>query len=184
MKKSGISLGYVGDLRYSRAMAKSKKKPASASGWQTNLTDFFSTPLAEKAGSFLSERAVIAIHVDGEAFVFRRKGGKNRIDTADGKPDADVHFWVPPSALRHLLAVAQLPGTGLGSMGVATLERLFASAPEEKIKFRVDTGFLGLWAKGYFSVLKAGGPEVASYVARKGFNSVARIKEVLKNIRG
>jgi hypothetical protein len=45
-------------------------------------------------------------------------------------------------------------------------------------------GFLGLWSKGYFSVLKAGGPEVASYLKRWGFDSLSRIKDVLRKIRG
>ncbi|MGE3261571.1 MAG: hypothetical protein AB7K68_07320 [Bacteriovoracia bacterium] len=166
-------------------MAKAKKSGKSGSEWQTNLKDFFQTPLADKAGSFLSEKATIALHVEEEAFLFRRKKGENVIEEADSKKcEADVHFWIPASALRHLLDLSGLPGTGLGVMGVAVLEHLFAGEPERKIKFRVDSGFLALWAKGYFSVLKAGGPEVASYVARKGFNSVTRIKEVLKNIRG
>lgn len=160
-------------------MAKKKK----GSDWQQTLNNFFASDLAETAGSYLGERARIAIHLEEEAFLFQRKNGRNTI-TAAPKPEADVHFWVSPSAMRHLLSLADLPGTGLGTMGVAALEHLFASDPEQKIKFRVDTGFLTLWAKGYFSVLKAGGPEVASYVARKGFHSVTRIKEVLKNIRG
>jgi hypothetical protein len=163
-------------------MAK-RKKAGTQPTWQADLADFFAAPLAEKAGSYLSERTRIAIHIDGESFLYSRVDGRNVI-TASDKPDADVHFWVMPSAMRHLLGLGCLPGTGLGTLGVAVLEHLFASDPERKIKFRVDAGFLNLWSKGYFSVLKAGGPEVASYVAQKGFNSVARIKEVLKNIRG
>ncbi|MGZ3712329.1 MAG: hypothetical protein ACXVBE_11265 [Bdellovibrionota bacterium] len=162
-------------------MAKAKKSP----DWEAQLNEFFQSTLADKAGSYLSERATIALHVQDETFLYRRKKDVNVIEkVSSAKVEADVRFWVPPSALRHLLTLSDLPGTGLGTMGVAMLEHLFSSDPEKKIKFRVDTGFLGLWAKGYFSVLKAGGPEVASYVAQKGFNSVTRIKEVLKNIRG
>jgi hypothetical protein len=171
----------VSELRYSTGMPKQKK----GSGWEGKLTEFFETPLADKAGSLLSKRATIAIHVEEETFLFRRIENENSLEKApDDKANADVHFWVAPDAMRHLLSQALVPGTGLGIMGVVVLEHLFATEADKKIKFRVDTGFLGLWAKGYFSVLKAGGPEVASYVARKGFNSVSRIKDVLKNIRG
>ncbi len=65
-------------------------------------------------------------------------------------------------------------------MGVAIFETIFTKDEEKKIKFRVDSGFLNLWSKGYFSVLKAGGPEVASYLAKFGFDSLSRVKEVLK----
>lgn len=163
-------------------MAKAKKS-GSKSGWEAKLSEFLSTPLAEKAGSCLSDRTRIAIYIDGEGFLFSRAEGANVVTPAE-KPEADVHFWVMPHAMQHLLELGNVPGTGLGTMGVAALEHLFSADPERKIKFRVDAGFLNLWSKGYFSVLKAGGPEVASYVAQKGFNSVARIKEVLKNIRG
>jgi hypothetical protein len=146
------------------------------------MEEFFAGALAEKAANHLSERAVIALHVDGHHFLFRRKKGKNTLTVGEG--EADVHFWLPVGALRHLLALAELPGTGIGTMGVAVIEHLFHSDEKRKIRFRVDTGFLGLWSKGYFSVLKAGGPEVASYLGRWGFDSLSRIKDVLRKIRG
>ena len=147
------------------------------------MRDFIESDLAEKAGSYLSERAAIAIHVDGRDFLFRRRKGKNTLSEEKGK-DADVHFWVPVIALRHLLSVSSLPGTGMGTLGVAVIEHLLQASEESKIKFRVDSSFMGLWSKGYFSVLKAGGPEVASYLTRWGFDSLSRIKDVLRKIRG
>lgn len=161
-------------------MAREKKH--ALPDWQKEMNHFFHSPLAERAAAGLSERASILLHVDGKPFLFRRKKGKNTLSEA-GKESADVDFWVPLSAMRHLLEKAQQPGADLGTMGVAVLEQLFAKQ-DEKIKFRVNIGFLGLWSKGYFSVLKAGGPEVASSMARFGFNSLSRIKEVLRNIRG
>ena len=103
--------------------------------------------------------------------------------TTQAESTADVDFWVPLSAMRQLLAEAENPDISISRMGVLVLEHLFAKDAEQKIKFRVNTGFLGLWSKGYFSVLKAGGPEVASLLARFGFNSIARIKDVLRQLR-
>ena len=76
-----------------------------------------------------------------------------------------------------------MPETGIATLGVAIFEHIFTKDESRKIKFRVDMGFIGLWSKGYFSVLKAGGPEVASYLARFGFNGLNAIKEVLKTVR-
>lgn len=146
------------------------------------MQEFFSSPLAENAGQHLSERAAILLYVEGEAFLFQRKKSANTV-RATAKKEADVHFWVPLSTMRHLLSLSREPETGYGTLGVAILEHLFHGDEAKKIRFRLDTGFLGLWSKGYFSVLKAGGPEVASYLGRWGFDSLARIKEVLRRIR-
>lgn len=166
-----------------RRSKKAKAEPANADDWEARFEKFLTSPLAVKASQGLSDRISIAMHVDGDTYFFRRKKGENTLTRVeDVKPD--VHFWVPLSTLRHLLALAELPGTGIGTMGVAIFERIFTGDESLKVKFRVDTGFLGLWSKGYFSVLKAGGPEVASYLARFGFDSLSRVKDVLKNIRG
>ncbi len=159
------------------------KKTTETGSWEQELINFFGGPLAEKAGAFLSERALIAIHVEERHFLFRRKKGKNVISEGESS-EADVHFWFPLSTLRYLLELGLLPGTGMGTMGIAVIEHLFNVEEARKIKFRVNMGFLGLWSKGYFSVLKAGGPEVASYLKRWGFDSLSRIKDVLRKIRG
>jgi len=135
--------------------------------------------MAKGASRGLSERICVALHVEGEDFFFRRKNGVNTLSRVEhGEPD--VHFWVHLSTLRYILSVAELPGAGAATLGVAIFEHIFTKDEERKIKFRVDIGFLALWSKGYFSVLKAGGPEVASYLARFGFHGLSAIKEVLK----
>ncbi len=95
----------------------------------------------------------------------------------------DIHFWVPLSTLRHILDLSEEPDAGIAKLGIAIFEHMFAGEEGKKITFRVCASFLGLWSHGYFSVLKAGGPEVASYLARFGFNSLARIKELLRKVR-
>jgi len=156
-----------------------KKKRKTGDDWEDRLEGFLSSPLALKASSGLSDQISIALHVEGKDFFFGREKGENTLSRVEAiKPD--VHFWAPLSTLRHILTVAELPDTGIATLGVAIFEHIFTKDETKKIKFRVDTGFLGLWSKGYFSVLKAGGPEVASYLARFGFNGLGAIKEVLK----
>jgi hypothetical protein len=163
-------------------MAKAKKNAESSGDWRPALEKFVGSPLSEKAAASLSERAVIALHIEGNEFFFRRKKGRNTLTQGESE-GADVHFWVPLSTLRHLLAVAEKPETGIATLGIAIIEQILRSDSEQKIKFRLDSGFLTLWGKGYFSVLKAGGPEVASHLGRWGFDSLSKIKEVMKKIR-
>lgn len=160
------------------------KKEKNASGaWEQELARFLSSSLAEQAAQGLSESATVGLHVDGKSFVFRRENGKNTLARVTESAATDLEFWVPLSTLRHILARAELPQAGIGSIGVNVFEHIFLLEEERKIKFRVSAGVIGLWSRGYFSILKAGGPEVASYLARFGFHSMARIKEFLKKVR-
>jgi hypothetical protein len=161
----------------------SGKRKSTTESWEERFEEFLSSPLARKASQGLSDRIGIALHVEGEQYFFQRKKGQNTLSRVDGSAKPDVHFWVPLNTLRHLLTVGELPGTGIGTMGIAIFEHIFTADEEKKIKFRVDSSFLHLWSKGYFSVLKAGGPEVASYLAKFGFDSLSRVKDLLKKMR-
>jgi hypothetical protein len=158
-----------------------KKKRKAGEGMITeSLEAFLASPLANRAGQGLSSGALVALHVDGEDFYFRRKNGVNTLGRVEvGKPD--IHFWLRLAGLRYILELAELPSAGIASLGVAIFEQIFTKDEERKIKFRLDCGFFALWAKGYFSVLKAGGPEVASYLARSGFDGLSAIKKMIKN---
>jgi hypothetical protein len=158
------------------------KSGKSATECQTELAAFLLLPLAERAAAPLKADARILIHVEKEEFCFRREGGANHLNVASGEA-GDVTFILSLSTLRQLRAVAEAPDANLASVGMFFLDKLF-SAGGDKIGFRVEQGFVSLWGKGYFSVLKAGGPEVASYLARKGFRGIGRIKEALAKVRG
>jgi hypothetical protein len=142
------------------------------------LSRFLSLSLVEKAGQGLSDRICVAVHVEEQDFFFGRQKGRFTLSRV-GVQKPDIHFWVRSSALRQVLEIADHPRTGLASLGVVIFEHIFAKEEAQKIRFRVDTGFLGLWSKGYFSVLKAGGPEVASYLARFGYDGISAIKKVI-----
>ena len=154
---------------------------------ENELRAFFTSALSERAGAYLHERARIGFtvaHARGhEAYVFYRRAGRNVFERCDD-PAADVHFLVPRRTMRQLLAAGADPAAGIGSMGVLVIEHLFHFDPARKIRFRVATGYLSLWTRGYFSILKAGGPEVASYLARWGYGSLASLKELLHRLRG
>jgi hypothetical protein len=177
-EKSAISLGYNLRLGYARVVNRK-----SENSWKDSLTEFFSGKLAESAGSVLSEGASILLHVEEETFHFVRQKERNLLKRGS-TPDPEFEFWIPEKTLRHLLDLAKLPETGIASLGISSLEKILRGPAEERIRFKVWAGILRIWARGYFSVLKQGGPEVASYLADWGFTNVSKLKKVLRKARG
>lgn len=145
------------------------------------MEEFLAGPLAEKAASHLSDGASLHIHIDDRTFSYRRQKGKN-LFVEGASPSVDAQLWLSSNTLQQMLDHAALPGTGLSSLGVAVFERVFHAQESQRIRICLETGVFGLWQKGYFSVLKAGGPEVASYFAKLGHGSFSRIKDWLRKI--
>lgn len=161
------------------AVSKAKKKDQID---LQSLNHFFQSPLAERAAKGLSDTVCIALTIEEETFYFVRKNGQNALVRQE-PTRPDVQFWLSQNAMRQIFQRADDPQASLASVGLAIFEGIFSKTPEDKIRFRVNASFLSLFRKGYFSVLKAGGPEVASYLTRWGF-SLTKIKEVLRNSRG
>jgi hypothetical protein len=158
-------------------MAKQNKRET----WRGSMDDFLVGPLAEKAAGHLRDGACLLIHVDDKTFLYRREKQKNTF-TESAPCAADAELWLSSNTLQQMLDRANLPGTGMSHMGVAVFERIFHPVESERIRIRLEAGVFGLWQKGYFSVLKAGGPEVASYFARLGQGGFSRMKDWLRKI--
>lgn len=151
--------------------------------FEQELADFFQSELALRAAKGIRDGAVVEIVVDGTPFFFVKKKGQGKVQKhRPGEPE--VTFWVPPKTLSQVLGLSGAPGTSLGTMGVFLFEAILSVDMERKVKFKVRASVLTLWLRGYFSVLKAGGPEVASYLAKIGFSSIGQIKEMVQKIRG
>lgn len=149
------------------------------------MQEFLSLPLAEDAARPLSNRALVALHVEGDKFFFRRdKNGNTLLKPEDVEGEAvDLQFWVPSSSLDRLLELGKQKETGMAKMGMSVIETILTNDESRKIKFRLDVGFLTLWSKGYFSILKAGGPELSRFLAKLGFDSISKIKDLVKQMR-
>ncbi len=147
------------------------------------LAEFFQTELALRAARGIRDGAVVEIVVDEVSYFFTKKNGQGKIlKRAPSEPE--ITFWTPPSTLKQVLALAGLPGTSMGTLGIFIFDSITTHDESRKIKFKVRASVLTLWLKGYFSVLKAGGPEVASYLAKIGLSSIGQIKEMVQKIRG
>lgn len=165
-------------LRYVCGM--SKKAPQSL---EKDLREFLEANLASLASAGFSDSVCVEICVEEEKFYFERLENKNQCKKSTDKTP-DITFWLAEKTLRQILMRAKLPGTGLGTMGITIFDSILSKDESSKIKFKVRASILSLWAKGYFSVLKVGGPEVAAYLAKMGLGGISQMKELLKNIRG
>lgn len=146
------------------------------------LKKFFASDLALRAAAGIGSRAEVELISDGAHYTFTRSGTTNKIRKQKAK-SPDVVFWVPEETLRQILNKAEESNASIPTLGIFIFERIVTAEEERKIRFKVRAGVLSLWTKGYFSVLKAGGPEVASYLARMGFNSLGKIKSFVDQIR-
>ncbi len=143
------------------------------------LSAYFSRPVAEKGAKSLSSKAQIEIRVTGAeptAVTLARQDKRNVIIEGPAR-DPDLIFTLSERALAQVLAD---PTEDLGELGVNLLKLVMSHDPELKMSMQVKAGFLGLFSKGYFGVLAAGGGPLASYLASKGFNGIDAIKAALK----
>lgn len=163
--------------RYSEPMAKQNKRE----NWRSSMEEFLKSALAEKAAGHLSDGACLLIHVDDKTFLYRREKGRSTFKESSPCA-ADAQLWLNSNTLQQILDRAALPGTGISTMGVAVFERIFHPEEAQRIRIRLEAGVFGLWQRGYFSVLKAGGPEVASYFGRLSQGGFSRVKDWLRKI--
>ncbi len=154
-----------------------------AKSLEQELKAFFTGPLADAAAQGLKSEACIGLRIDGEAYFFVRRGKKNQL-LRRAPVDPQVEFKIPADSMRYFLDLHALPATSLSVLGLAILQSMLSQDPQRKVTVKVKSSWLTLFSLGYFSVLKAGGPEVASYMAKKGFGSIMQIKAFLQKIRG
>lgn len=148
------------------------------------VKDFLEGPLANKAAAGLSSSVSISLKIEEEEFSFFRENGKNRICKGTTEEKVDVHFQLSNQAMRRILDRAAVPDTGIAVLGLQIFEGILSQDEQARIRFEINASFLSLWSKGYFSVLKTGGPEVAKYLANKGLSSISSIKKLLHKLRG
>jgi hypothetical protein len=146
---------------------------------------YFSRPVAQAAAASLSEGAEMEFRIPladngEEIFAFRRQGGRNEIRSGPAAAP-QVSFRVPLRAAENILAETS---EEIGEIGVHILKQLLSGDPETRVRFKIRAGFLGLWSKGYFGVVAAGGTKFASFLASKGLTGIGALKDaLLRNLR-
>jgi hypothetical protein len=150
---------------------------------EQDIKSFFTSPLATTAAQGLKAEACVHLTIEGESYFFVRKAKKNQL-LRRAPVTPQIEFTIPADSMRYFIDLEALPGSSLSVLGLAILQALLADDPKRKVLFRAKASWLTLFALGYFSVLKAGGPEVASYMAKKGFGGMLQLRSLLQKFRG
>jgi hypothetical protein len=149
------------------------------SSFRERFSAYFERDVAQKAAKPLANGVEIQLEVSDEIFTFTKDGGKNLVRPgAAGEPQ--VVFTLTPQAAQEIL---DDPSDEIGHVGVHILKLIVSTDANKRVSFKLRTGFLGLFSKGYFGVVTAGGAQFAAFLASKGLNGIGAIKDALKKMR-
>lgn len=153
--------------------------------YSSRFREYFARDVSQLAAASLSDQVEIEIHVNNqevnskEVFVFTKLLGKNAIeDRAAQRPD--LIFEMTHLAAEEILSDAS---SDIGAIGVNIIKLAFSGEPAKKVRIEIKVGFLSLFSRGYFGVLKMGGSALNSYLATRGLGGIAAIKAALKKIK-
>ncbi len=148
--------------------------------------EYFRRPVAEKAAATLASGVQIELQIapadpsaPAETFTFTRQDGKNAI-VEGAASDPELVFILTPTAADSILTD---PSDEIGSIGVHLLKLVVATDANRRVNVRFKAGFLKLWSKGYFGVLKSGGSQFAAQLSSMGLSGMDAIKAALKNLK-
>src|SRR5262249_34748195 len=113
-------------------------------------------------------------------YAFVKEGGQNKLYERETQK-ADLHFTIPKAAADELVTKSF---DGVGKVGLFIFEKITAADPAQKIKVKLNTGFLSLLTGGYMGVLTSGGADVAKFLASRGLGSLGKLKETISRLRG
>ena len=138
---------------------------------------------AVRAAAPLKDGAVFEMKISGNAGKFHcvREKGKTVLKEGEPSKNPDIIFTIGPKAIARL---ADFPSDNIGDYGVEFFKLMLSGDPDSTIKAKLNIGFFGLMRLGVFGVLSAGGPDVMSFLARRGLGSIKAIGSALKKLTG
>ncbi len=154
--------------------------PLTPTSYTEKFRHYFDQPVAEKAASTLANGIQIELSVAGETFTFTRKGGKNQLLNGSAA-DPELIFTMTPGAADEILAETS---EEIGTVGVKILKLVISSDANRRVAVKFKAGFLKLWSKGYFGVLKSGGSQFAAQLSALGLSGMDAIKAALGKLKG
>ncbi len=89
-------------------------------------------------------------------------------------------FHVTPRAADEIL---NDPAQDIGSIGVNIAKLALSTDANRRVAVQFKAGFLTLFSKGYFGVLKTGGAVFGQFLASKGLSGMEAIKAALKSMK-
>ena len=149
------------------------------------FSSYFASDVAVSAAKSIGNGAEIEFQINGpagqiaETFTFTKKDGKNTVLAGPAR-DPQLLFTLNEPAAAGIL---DFKSDNIGEIGVHIAKMVFNSKTkpdaDAKLGIHFKAGFLALFNKGYFGVLKTGGGQFASFLASNGLNGISAIKSVL-----
>jgi hypothetical protein len=152
--------------------------PAPESTFE-RLREYFSRPVAEKAASSLANGVQIELRVSEELFTFTRRGSQNVVEEGAAS-SPEIRFTITPQALEAILAEES---EDIATIGIHIMKLVVSTDANRRVAVQFQAGFLKLWSKGYFGVLKSGGSQFAQHLASLGLSGMDAIKAALSNLK-
>lgn len=150
------------------------------------LEDYFSRPVALRAGEPLGKKAQIELAIQSHEastpmrYVFSREGNRNRIVPKTVNHQPDLTFGLSPQALDRIL---DDPSEDIGQIGVNIAKLIFSSNDDEKVSMQLHSGVLTLLKNGYFGVITSGGKSFSAFLAQRGFNGISAIRSAIGRLK-
>src|SRR5690606_10219001 len=115
--------------------------------------EYFQRPAARKAAAPLGAGAQVHFTVESETFYFEKESAEARVSPG-AAPSPQVLMEMGTAGAEKILSY---PSEDVGQIGVHIARLILSSQPEEKVRLKLNTGFIGLFQKGYLGLLKTGG---------------------------
>src|SRR6185437_8787168 len=139
------------------------------------FSSYFNREAARLAAKSISNGSEMEFRVGKEVFTFTKKAGSNTVLPGPAT-DPQLVFTMSEQAA---VAILNDPSEEIGEIGVHIAKLVVSRDPEKRVSVQFKSGFLALFTRGYFGVLKAGGAQFASFLASQGLNGITALKSFL-----
>lgn len=92
-------------------------------------------------------------------------------------PTADVEFTVGPEAIRQL---AHYTDESVGQFGITTIKEILLG----HVQIRVCGSVMRILTGGYLKIIASGGPELLNFLTLYGLNSLSKISQLIRSLKG
>lgn len=134
-----------------------------------------SAALSLRAGA---EVAVSFTDLEGEWRCYA-EAGKISLEPGNAR-DPDFALRLAPGAIKSICAQTD---AGMGELGIAFFEHVVSREPDYRIRVQLHSGLIKLTQRGWVTLLARGGPQVAGWLARKGFRGSSAVVAAISRLR-
>jgi hypothetical protein len=164
------------------ADADNPTKPRDGEPADVALTRFLSCcPAAATAAQSLRAGAEVAVSftdLDGE-WRFYSNAGNLTLEPGKAR-DPDFALCLAPGAVKTICARAD---ADIGELGIAFFEHVVSREPDYRIRVQLHSGLIKLTQRGWLTLLARGGPNVAGWLARKGFRGSSAVIAAMARLK-